>query len=155
MVKSQIKNSFNTKETAMLSGMSITMLDYLCRSGVILPSKCSRPGRGSPRLYTFGDIVMLKALHQLLKHGISIKKLKNSLKSLRKHYKNIEPGEAIKKYLVADDKRVYLKEKKEILVDLTSGGQLSFAFILELDHISHEVIKKAVYLYSNGRTKAA
>lgn len=138
MVK-MVKKFYSTLAAAKLSGLEMTMVDYLCREKILMPSANAKRCRGKPRRYTFGDIVILRAIYQLLKRGISVARLKGSLNTMRKQYKNIKPGVALKKYLVTDGKSLYFKDSKDYLVDLTSDCQHSFLFVLDVDQLSKEL----------------
>jgi len=146
---------FTTGDAAELSGLKPVMVDYLCREGVLKPSKRKKKdGRGKPRQYSFGDIVILKAIHQLLNHGISVAKLKKSLNALSKQYKNIQADEALKKYMVTDGKKIYFREKEDVLIDIYSGGQLAFLFVIDLDQFTSG-INKDISSLSKKRNRAA
>lgn len=155
MKNQQLKDWFSSEEVAKLSGLSPVMVDYLCREGILKPTLEPNPGRGSPRKYSFGDILILRAIYQLLKYGVSVAKLKKSLNSLKKYYKDIQPGAAVKKYLVTDGKAIYFQEKKKLLVDLSSNGQLVFAFVLDLDQLNSEIQRKALNYSPKKRSKVA
>ncbi|MEQ9303035.1 MAG: MerR family transcriptional regulator, partial [Marinoscillum sp.] len=107
---------FSSKEAIVLSGLSRTMLDYLVRSKLHVPTgekHCGR--RGARRCYSFGDIVTLRALASLLNAGVSVMNLKRALKKLSSAHKEIEPGKLPGKYLVTDGKDIYFRNKHNLL----------------------------------------
>jgi hypothetical protein len=114
------------------------MVDYLCRSNVLVPSKGARPGRGKGRQYSFGDVVMLRALGHLLKCGISVAKLKKALRTLRARHREITPEKA-PRYLVTDGSRVYFDDGANAVEDLSANGQMAFAFIIKLDRVRDDI----------------
>src|SRR5687768_15820431 len=77
-----LKGPFTVQDAARYSGLPLTMVDYLCRNKVLAPSTEFRRGRGRPRRYSFGDIVMLRALAKLLRNGISVLRLGKALAAL-------------------------------------------------------------------------
>lgn len=135
-----IKEHFLIREAAKLTGLTPAMVDYLCRSGVLVPSGRCTPGRGRSRHYLFGDVVMLKVLAKLLKCGISVARMKKALQQLRKnHVTKITESTLPGKYLVTNGSRVFFKSKEEVIEDLTAGGQLAFGFVIELEELRDAV----------------
>jgi DNA-binding transcriptional MerR regulator len=139
---------FSIKEAVSLSGLRRPMLDYLCRTGIVVPSQPGQRGRGRRRLYSFGDVLLLKALARLLRAGVSAKRLKESFRNLGRRCSQIGPLTKISSYLVTDGERVYLRESAETLEDLSAGGQLSFAFVLELSLLHRQLREEAERLRS-------
>ena len=135
------KLNYTIGEAARLSGLSDAMVDYLCRSGVLVPSGRPDRGRGRARRYIYGDVVMLRALAHLLKCGVSVARLKTALHSLRDHHHRITQKSLPARFLVAHGDRVYFKHRGQAVEDLTAGGQFAFAFVIELQQISREVGK--------------
>jgi DNA-binding transcriptional MerR regulator len=116
------------------------MVDYLCRSNVLVPSRGPHPGRGKGRQYSFGDVVMLRALSHLLKSGISVAKLKKALGTLRAKHHEITLEKA-PKYLVTDGTRVYFDDGRNAVEELSANGQMVFAFIIKLSQVRDDVTK--------------
>jgi len=146
---------YTTKQAAKLSGLTIHMTHYLCREGLVKP-KCqdkNKKGKGNKRNYTFSDVVLLRALGKLLSTGLSVSKLKKGIKETKKDWLKISHDCIPCKYLVSDGKTIYFKSKKnELLVELGTGGQSIFAFVLELKMIRDEVSNQAI---KNGYVKSA
>jgi len=139
-----IPEFYTTKEAAHLSGLSRTMLDYLVRSELLVPSMSIKsPKQGRPRKYSFGDIVILRAISQLVDMGVSISRLKSALKQLFQTHNEITPGTIPGRYLVTDGKNVYFRKDEHSIESLNQGGQLAFSFVLEVqsfrDQIIHDV----------------
>jgi hypothetical protein len=119
------------------------MVDYLCRTDTVVPTGgIPRPGRGNPRLYSFGDIVILRAVAKLLLCGISVSRLRRGLKQLRDKHAQITRTSLPGKYLVTNGRSVYFINAGT-LEDLNSHSQLAFAFVLEIETIRDEVGQKA------------
>lgn len=139
MVESVIQG-FPIRRAAKLSGLKPAMVDYLCRQEILIPTIPGRRGRGCPRRYSFGDVVMLRVLARLLRAGVSVSRLKVALKSLRRYHKEISETALPAQYLVTDGRKVYLHDK-DTLRDLDGSGQTSFLFVLELSHVRSEVLQ--------------
>lgn len=103
------------------------------------PSLPTARGRGRQRRYTFGDVVILRVLEKLLAKGVSVKRLKESLISLRKFHPDISPDSLPASYLVTDGEEVFMLKTADTMETLDKSGQLAFAFILELEKVRDEV----------------
>jgi DNA-binding transcriptional MerR regulator len=145
----QVAESFLIAKAAALSGLTPYMLDYLCRQKILAPTFPGRRGRGHARKYSFGDVVMLRALARLLNAGVSVERLKKALRALRSQHKNISRESLPSRYLVTDGTRVFLRSA-EGLLDLDGTGQMSFAFVLELEDLRQEVLSADERGYASG-----
>lgn len=148
---SRVASIYSVKEAAKLAGLSVSMLDYLCRSDVIIPSASKKRGRGTARIFSFGDVVILRALSRFLRAGISVLHLRKALKGLRKRHPEITPTSLPGAFLVTDGRTIFLRQGREVVEDLIPG-QLAFAFVLELRTIRHEVLNEHA-LHSQKRER--
>ena len=135
-----IHGPFPIAEAARLSDLTATMVDYLCRQGIIVPSAAFKPGRGRRRLYTFGDVVMLRAVGRLLATGLSVERLKLGLTKLRTLHPEITPTSLPGRFLMSDGRDLFFRASVSELENLTSGGQYAFAFLVEFERVRDEVI---------------
>lgn len=145
-----VVEGFLIVEAARLSGLTRPMLDYLCRQNVLVPSTRGRRGRGCPRLYSFGDVVMLRLLARLLGLGMSVQRLKTALRSLRPHHKSISRDALPAQYIVTNGARVFLRDKDHLL-DLDGTGQMSFLFVIELGDVRKDVLRAEMKGAANAR----
>jgi DNA-binding transcriptional MerR regulator len=120
------------------------MVDYLARTEVVVPSVLRKPGRGRRRLYSFGDLVVLRAVGRLLESGISVARLKTALKTLQRNFRHLRPEGTLCRYLITDGRNVYLEEESGALTDLTDAGQMAFAFVVDIRGARDDVIKATV-----------
>ena len=131
---------FGSREASALAGFrTVHMLDYLCRSGIVVPSKAPSRGRGRKRFYTFGDLVLLRSINKLLAKGLPVKKLAEALGVLQKRFREISADHASPKYLFTDGVRVIWQDDTSGLVDLTAGGQFAFSFVIDIEIVKTEV----------------
>jgi hypothetical protein len=56
------EDRFSTAVVAQIAEVSLPSLSQLVHTGVITPSICSSPGRGSPRVFAFRDLVAVRFL---------------------------------------------------------------------------------------------
>jgi len=113
------------------------MLDYLARTGVLVPSHLGRPGRGRDRLYSFGDIVLLRSLAQILKGGISVRKLRQAFQTLISKHPEITPTSVPARYLVTDGVHIFLRNDGTL--EELPRGQLAFAFVVKLEKLRNRL----------------
>ena len=143
-----MNNLFEIGYAAKLSGLTVSMVDYLCRTKIVIPSTNER-GRGRKRLYTFAEVVVLKAVSKLLKAGVDVCKLGKALKALRKYHPEITPDTLPNMYLVTDGEEVYFRQKDNVLECLATG-QMSFAFVIEIESIRKEILSHEEYIVNVG-----
>lgn len=126
--------NFTTVEAARIAELSVHMVNYLCRTRLVRPTGAGR--RGRPRRYRFGDLVLLRLLARLLKHGISVQRLKEGLAAL--YRTRALPDIAVySSYLVTDGRQLYFRD--EARLEVLATGQFAFAFVLELNALRREV----------------
>ena len=119
----------------------MTMVNYLGRTDVLVPSRPKERKRGRARRYILGDVVMLRILASLLESGISVARLKKGLKTLRKYHPKITPTSLPAKYLVTDGIQAYLRHENQALETLDEGGQMAFAFVVEIEQVRAEILE--------------
>lgn len=146
---STIAQHFSAKEAAEFAGLSLAMVDYLCRYKLVIPADERKRGRGVQRWYSFGDIVVLKSVARLLEAGVSVLRLKKSLAILRAQHSEITCDGMPATYLVTDGRDVFFRHKTGVL-ELLTNGQLSFAFVVEVESVRKEAIKFANLLHTKA-----
>ena len=132
---------WSASAAARLSGWSVYMLDYLARSDVLLPAVPARAQRqhGRPRKYLFGDIVVLCALHQLTSRGVSVLRLRPSLKAIRPVHAKITASKIPARYLLTSGDTVSLVSARRLSSELTNHGKA--AILLDLHALRGELLE--------------
>jgi DNA-binding transcriptional MerR regulator len=148
-MKRVVKEKFSVAEVHQLTGFKPRMLDYLYRACVLIPTLEPSPGKGRDRYYSFNDVVIGRALSDLLRCGISVSKLKKALTKLRSDPK-ITPDHLPGRYLVTDGTAVFFTDRKDVFVNLNKDGQLAFAFIFEARRLRDEVLEKCDAMVATG-----
>ena len=129
-----VSDSFSTVEAARLSGLSTDMINYLARHKLVIASGSPKGGRGKGRKYLFADLVLLRAVKQMLDRGISVLKLKKGLASFRRRGGSSLNELICRKYLVTDGYNIFFEDASNS-IEAIESGQLAFAFVLELSSI--------------------
>lgn len=133
----KISDVFSASQAAGLVGLSVDMVNYLCRNDIVIPTGGARRGRGVRRRYTFADVLVLRAVARLLEGGISVLRLKHSLVGLRQRSGTLPADILSRRYLVIDGHDVFIQDGG--LLEILESGQTAFAFVLELENLRGEV----------------
>lgn len=140
--KRLVIESYTAAKAAAYSDLSKSMVNYLCRMRLVIPTFRInlKRGRGTRRRYSFGDIVALKLVGKLCGAGVSALRLKKGLLRLREQHPKITLTSLPASHLVTDGKDIFLREKGDTLERLVDG-QLTFAFVIELSEIQQEILE--------------
>lgn len=139
----KVKENFSAAQAAVFSELTMAMVNYLVRQEIVSPTAGGMRGRGFQRRFSFGDLVVLKAIARLLKGGVSVYRLRRALAEFRALHPEITPQGMPAAYLVSDGKDVLLRHKSGV-VELLAKHQFSFAFVVEVDSLRREAIDFSV-----------
>lgn len=145
---SELIEWFPSDQAAQFSGLSLSMVNYLCRNGVVVPTGGTKRGHGRVRQYTFGDVVALKLVAKLSASGVSPLRMKKGLKGLRKHHPEITLTSLPGSHIVTNGIDLYLRQEGQP-IERAFDGQFAFAFVVELGQLQREVA--AAYLASRPK----
>jgi DNA-binding transcriptional MerR regulator len=134
----RIAMSFSAARAAELAGISLPMLNYLCRSKLVVPTPGPSQGHGIKRAYSFGDVVALRLVAKLSAAGVSVLRLRKALVGLRKLHPEITLTSLPASHIVTDGRDLYLRRRGESL-ERALDGQFAFAFVVELAPLRDEV----------------
>jgi len=134
---------WSAQAAAELSGLSIHMLNYLERAQVLqVPSPVAgtRPHKGLRRGYLFGDIVMMRALCDLTRRGVSVIRLRTALQAMRPEHARITESGIPRRYLVASGEVATFSGPDTLSRDLEQIGPA--AIVLDVERLRQEVLDK-------------
>jgi DNA-binding transcriptional MerR regulator len=141
----KVLNAFTAREVKEITGISVHMINYLCRSGYLKPFY-GQGTRGKVRFYSYRDLVIAQIVQRLRQTGVELARLKRALETLRQDHAWLKKEGPRKskpiQWLVTDGKKVLLKHDDGFLDELQPGGQRSFAFVVTLQTIQREVRSK-------------
>lgn len=129
---------FTAIQAGGYSGLSMAMVNYLCRNGIVVPTGGARRGHGTPRQYTFGDLVALRLVAKLSRNGVSVLRLKKGMQGLRKFHPEITLTSLPGSHIVTNGKDLFLRQEGRP-IERAFDGQFAFAFVVELAHLQKEV----------------
>jgi DNA-binding transcriptional MerR regulator len=101
------------------AGITYRHLDYWARTSLVVPSVRDASGSGTQRLYSFGDLVVLKVVKRLLDAGVSLQNIRKAIDTLRSR----GTDDLATITLISDGTTVYECRSPEEVVDLLQGGQ--------------------------------
>lgn len=143
MVDSTVKRTFFTHEAVVLTGFSKYMLDYLAREDIFRPSGRNESIPGSKRNYTYEDVVLLRALKTICTGKGKIRHFTQSLKSYRRKFGPLQPGQRIEKFLVVQGNRLCAYDSGDSPIDLITG-QRTLSFIVDLGMVVRDLEQHVV-----------
>ncbi|NVM23446.1 MAG: MerR family transcriptional regulator [Desulfobacterales bacterium] len=133
---------YNSNAAIMVTGITRGQLQYWDKKGVVKPSM-GASGRGSQRLYSFRDLVQLKAAKSLRDQGLGLQRLRKALANLRKLFPDIEKPLAEMTFLTDGDTVFVMDRDPKVLVDVL---RKQFVFSVPFGRIVEELKGKVKVL---------
>jgi DNA-binding transcriptional MerR regulator len=133
---------FSGKQAAEIVGITYRQLDYWARTDLVRPALADAQGSGSRRLYSYRNLLELKAIKTLLDAGIKLENVREVFRYLRENL-----GEDVTTVnLVISGRGSVLVRSGEEIIDLLRQGQ-GVLNILPLAGVQDEVDTKIVELF--------
>jgi DNA-binding transcriptional MerR regulator len=122
------EQGFRAPEVCKLVGISYRQLDYWARTDLLKPSLEDARGSGTQRRYSFADVVRLRVVKRLLDAGMSLKRIRQAMDTLRDRGDSENPLSEVT--LLSDGHTIYAARSAQEVVDLLRGGQGVFGIAL-------------------------
>jgi DNA-binding transcriptional MerR regulator len=113
------EHGYRAPEVAKLVEVSYRQLDYWARTGLVKPSVRDAGGSGTQRLYGFQDLVLLRAIKDLLDTGVGLQKIRKAIDFLRERLQEAPQGMT----LMSDGKNIYACRSDDEIIDVLRQGQ--------------------------------
>jgi DNA-binding transcriptional MerR regulator len=133
--------AFRSSEAARLAGLTRRRLDYWDRAGLVRPSVLPASGRGSARLYSFRDLVLLRAVGELRSQGAPVPVLRQVVRTLAAQ-PDLESPPAGARLVVRGQEAAVARTGEELAALLDTPGPAS-ALVLNLAALAREVAARA------------
>ncbi|MBA4165423.1 MAG: hypothetical protein C0510_12500 [Erythrobacter sp.] len=136
-----LKDAVDARTAARICGFkTVSMLDYLERSGVFVRKNKGGKRRGKGRRYNFRDLLVLKVIAKLLENGASVHSLKKAIVEFQEQKWHADRasfslGDQKIRYLTVSSGDLFFSDSSKNLYDMTNRGQMVFGFILDLDRL--------------------
>ena len=123
--------TYDSKTASRIVGVSLRQLQYWDEQDFIRPSAKLADGRGSRRLYSFNDLICLKVVRHLARHGFSLQKIRRCVAPLKqntartgrqaKSLSYLTDGEEL--FIITDDRQKILEAmEREFVLSLSIGN---------------------------------
>ncbi len=113
------EQGYRGPQTCKIVGITYRQLDYWARTGLVSPTLQAAKGSGTQRLYSFNDLLQLKAIKNLTDAGASLQKVRQAIDYVQNHVAD----DWSKVTIVADEAGVYACTSESEVVDLLRSGQ--------------------------------
>jgi DNA-binding transcriptional MerR regulator len=108
--------TYDSKTASRIVGVSLRQLQYWDEREFIRPSVKPAEGRGTKRLYSFNDLVCLKVVKDLARHGFSLQMIRRCLRPLRENSsQTTRPAESLKYLTDGEELFVITNDRQKIL----------------------------------------
>lgn len=121
---------FNTKTVCDVVGITTTQVNYWDKTGIIRPSIVQASGSGSRRLYSFIDLIQFRVAKSLKDAGLSLQKIRKSLRWLGANYSDIKHPLATLKFLTDGETIFKVSSDKNVIIDTLNSGQIVHSIAL-------------------------
>ena len=109
-------DTYDSKTASRIVGVSLRQLQYWDERDFIRPSVKLAEGRGTKRLYSFHDLVCLKVVQDLARHGLNLQKIRRCLKPLKDNASRTErPAQSLKYLTDGEELFVLTNDRRKIL----------------------------------------
>jgi DNA-binding transcriptional MerR regulator len=131
------KENYDSKTASRIVGVSLRQLQYWDEREFIRPSVKPAEGRGTRRLYSFNDLVCLKVVKHLARHGFSLQMIRRCLRPLKENTPQTKRPAGSLKYLTdGEELFVITNDRQQILEAMKRQFVLSLgigSLVRELD----------------------
>lgn len=108
--------TYDSKTASRIVGVSLRQLQYWDEQDFIRPSVKLAEGRGTKRLYSFNDLICLKVVKHLARHGFNLQKIRRCVAPLKKNSIQTErPAESLRYLTDGEDLFVITSDRQKIL----------------------------------------
>ena len=136
-------DTYDSKTASRIVGVSLRQLQYWDEQDFIRPSAQLAEGRGTKRLYSFQDLICLKVVKDLTRHGFNLQKIRRCLKPLKEESARTMRAAASLKYLTDGEQLfVITDDRQQILAAMERQFVLSLgigSLVRELDRQTRRI----------------
>ncbi len=145
--------TFDSKTASRIVGVSLRQLQYWDEQNFLRPSVKSAEGRGTKRLYSFNDLICLKVVKDLTRHGFNLQKIRRCVKPLKENSAQTERPAVSLKYLTdGEDLFVITSDRQKILAAMEHQFVLSLGIGNLVRELGREARRAALTRKSGKKT---
>lgn len=132
-----VKHGFTASDVMNLTGLTYRQLDYWARTDFIGPSNVEKAGLKTRRIYTFTDVLAIRAAMRLLDAGIPLQRIRKAVSRLQSELSNKK--EVLYSLVwLTDGENIFVLENRDTLHDVING-QYVFAFAVDVGHLADKL----------------
>lgn len=136
------EKGFGSMSAVRIAGISYRQLDHWASQGLVRPSLAEAAGSGSRRLYSYSDLVTLRAVKRLLDAGLRLSRIRAVIHKLDSEFDT----DLASSNLVIDGTTPVLVTSEDELFDLLKNGQ-GVLNVLPMVSVQQEVDASIVELF--------
>ena len=118
-----MKIGYTSQEACKIASISYRQISYWDKTNLAKPSIAGAHGTGTRRIYSFVDLVCLRAAAKLKEEGVSVQKIRKSLAYLSKNFPEQESPLADFVFLTDGDSVFVLTKDPQMVLDTLRAGQ--------------------------------
>lgn len=132
-----VVRSYTSKQAKEIAGITYRQLDYWARTDLVQPSVAAAAGSGSRRAYSYGDLVQLRIIKDLLDRGVGLQQIRDVF---RNHQDILGEDFAGGRLVISGDEVLFMTGTEELVALLQRPGQQALALImLEVEGIKQQL----------------
>jgi DNA-binding transcriptional MerR regulator len=140
--------AYTSREAARLSGVPFFTVDYWDRSKFLRPTIAKGKGRGKgrQRMYSYGDIILLRIARELREQKVSLETLRSIVRKLGGCTNEL----ATARYVIVGREIETAKNSTEMMTLLRRPGRRTFGVLLDLRILLETMRERARALEPQG-----
>ena len=127
--------AFRARDAIQVSRLTYRQFDTYIRSGFLRPSGGGGHGRGSPRQFTWRDLLALVLLADVLAAGVHVRSVAPAL-ALVQRGRRLPPTDQLEGVAIVTDGRAAHVVRKGEIVEMSTG---TIAYLLDLGAVADRV----------------
>lgn len=133
-----VKHGFTAGEVLRLTGLTYRQLDHWARTDFVSPSKVEQVGQKTKRLYTFTDVLAIRAAMRLLDAGIPLQRLRQAVNRLQNELTKTKKETLHSLVWLTDGENLFILKSRDIALDVLRG-QYVFAFTVDVGQLADKL----------------
>jgi DNA-binding transcriptional MerR regulator len=144
------ERAYTSREAARVSGVPFFTVDYWDRSKFLRPTIAKGDGRGKgrQRMYSYGDIILLRIARELREQKVSLETLRSIVRKLAGCTSEL----ATARYAIVGREVETARNGTEMMAILRRPGRRTFGVLLDLRTLLETVREKARALEQRSGT---
>lgn len=132
-----VVRSYTSKQAQEIAGITYRQLDYWARTGLVRPSVMAAVGSGSRRAYSYGDLLKLRVIKDLLDNGVGLPQIRDVFEN---HRNILGEDLAGGRLVISGNEVLFMRGPDELVALLQRPGQQALALImLEVEGIKEQL----------------